>query len=192
VAHQVRVTDTVSTQDTWGWGALGGAKFDLPSFGPGDGLQIEAVWTRNAIWYSGVRDAMWGESGAANGNGLPMIVADTWSNGDRTWGTPTAWSIAGFFEHQLSPQFAFAPEASYLQLHWGGVKGAVIPANANSWIVGGVAHWEPAPFLDLAMELLYQRTQQSTPTGTDLVAPVAAFPNKTDGFAGRFYITRDF
>ena len=193
VAHQVRVTDGTFDQNLWGGGVLGGAKFELPSLGSGDNLQLDAVWTRNAIWFSGVRDAMWGESGAANGNGLPMIVEDSWSNGDGSWGVPIAWSIAGFYEHQFSPQFSFAPEASYLQLHWGGVKGAAIPADATSLIVGGVAHWEPlGQKIDFAVELLYQRTQQSTPAGAVLVAPVAAFPNFTDGFESRFYVTRNF
>jgi hypothetical protein len=193
VAHQVRATDGTFDQNIWGWGLLSGVKFELPSLGSGDNLQLDAVWTRNAIWFSGVRDAMWGESGAPNGNGLPMVVADDWSNGDGSWATPTAWSIAGFYEHQFSPEFSFAPEASFLHLHWGGVKGASIPADANSLIVGGVAHWEPVgQRIDFAVELLYQRTQQSTPVGAVLAAPVAVFPNNTDGFESRFYVTRNF
>jgi hypothetical protein len=192
VAHQVRVTDGVFTENTWGWGVLGGLKINLPSFGPGDDFQVQGVWTRNALWYSGIPDGMWGENGAVNGNGLPMVVADSWSNGNGTWGTPTAWAIGGILEHHFSPQFSVAPEASYAQLHWSGVLGNVIPSNAYSWIVGGAAHWDPVPHLDFEFELLYQSTHQSTAAGAVLVPPVTSFPKNADGFASRFEITRDF
>ena len=136
---------------------------------------------------------MWGENGAVNGNGLPMVVADTWSNGNGTWATPTAWSIAAIVEHHFSPQFFVFPEVAYAQLHWSGLTSPeAIPANAYSWIVGGVFHWDPVPQLDFALELFYQYTRQSTPTGAVLVAPVAAFPNLADGFATRLYVTRNF
>jgi hypothetical protein len=135
---------------------------------------------------------MWGENGAVNGNGLPMAVGDSWSNGDSTWATPTAWSIAATFEHHFSPTFSLDPEVAYAQLHWGGFSPglAVLPANSNSWIVGGVAHWDPVPHLDFAFELLYEATHLSTPVNYG--GALVPFPNNTDGFAGRFYITRDF
>src|SRR5579883_1306577 len=199
VAHNVRLSDGVgavppigNTLDTWGWGILGGVKFNLPTFGPGDNFQVQAVYTRNAIWYSGIPDGMWGENGAVNGNGLSMVVGDAWSNGNGTWATPTAWSVAATFEHHFSPVFSLDPEVAYAQLHWSNVLGNVIPSNAQSWIVGAVAHWDPVPHLDFEFELLYQNTHQSTPTGAALIAPVTSFPNNTDGFAGRFYVTRDF
>jgi Porin subfamily len=191
VAHQVRMSDTDGfSENKWGWGVLGGLKFNLPSLGAGDTLVVEGVWTRNAVWYSGIPDGMWGEGGQVNGNGLPMVLADAWSNGDGSWGTPTAWSVAGTFEHHFSPEFLIGPEAAYGQLHWGGVAGNVIPSNSTSWIAGAAAHWDPVPHLDFEFELLYQSTHQSTPTGAILVP--ASFPKTADGFAGRFEITRDF
>jgi Porin subfamily len=198
VAHQVRVEDVAGyTDNTWGWGVLGGVKFNLPQFGAGDNVAIQGVWTRNAVWYSGIPDGMWGENGAVNGNGLPMYVGDTYSNGNGSWATPTAWSIGGTYEHHFSPVFSVDPEFSYAELHWSGLGiGSGIPVNANSWIVGAVAHWDPVPHLDFAFELLYQATHQSTPTGLPVAAPTVAqpanFPKDTDGFAGRFYVTRDF
>jgi hypothetical protein len=194
VAHQVRVEDALGfTQNTWGWGILGGVKFNLPQFGAGDNFAIDGVYTENAVWYSGIPDGMWGENGAVNGNGLPMYVGDTWSNGNGSWATPTAWSIAATFEHHFSPVFSLDPEFAYAELHWGGQTGlAVIPVNSYSWIVGGVAHWDPVPHLDFSFEVLYQNTHMSTPPGTVAGVGAGAFPNNADGVAGRFYITRDF
>ena len=203
VAHHVHVTDGVAgvgpgglgnVQNDWGWGILGGLKINVPSFGPGDNFQIQGVYTQNAIWYSGIPDGMWGENGAVNGNGLPMVVGDTFSNGDGTWGRPTAWSIATTFEHHFGPTFSFDPEFAYAQLHWNGLAvGSGVPANAESWIVGGVFHWDPVPHLDFELEILYQNTHQSTPAGGANLAPgVASFPSTSDGVAGRFEVTRDF
>jgi Porin subfamily len=193
VAHPIHVQDSLGyAENKWGWGALAGMKFNLPALGPGDIIQVQGVWTRNAIRYSGIPDGIWGENGAVNGNGLPMVVADTWSNGDGSFATPTAWSIGGTFEHRFSPAFALDPEASYANLRWSGVIGNVIPAAANSWIVGGVAHWDPVPQLDFAVELLFQDTRQSRASGASLSPGVASFPADADGFAGRLYATRSF
>jgi hypothetical protein len=121
-----------------------------------------------------------------------MVIADTWSNGNGTWATPTAWSVAATFEHHFSPQFSIDPEFSYAQLHWGGLAtgAAVLPANAYSWIVGAAAHWDPVPHLDFEVELLYQDTHQSTPVNYG--GAVTPFPSDSNGFAGRFEVTRDF
>src|ERR1700722_946874 len=123
VAHQVYASTSTaagaSTQNTWGWGVLGGVKFNLPSMGPGDNIQAQAAWTQNAAWYSGLLDAMGGETqgvlssgayGGANGNGLGPIFVDTWANGNGTWATPTDWSVSVLAEHHFSPVFWLGPE----------------------------------------------------------------------------------
>jgi len=196
VAHQVHVFDAAGDSlDKWGWGILGGALFNLPALGAGDKLSIDGVYTKNALWYSGIPEGLWGENGAANGNGLAMSVGDTYSAGGGHWATPTAWSMAVISEHHFSDAFSIDPEVSYAQLNWSGSMGQ-LSSNAQSWIVGGVAHWDPAPLLDFAFELLYQNTHQSTPGDWGAVGTIdgklSPFPNVTDGFAGRFYVTRNF
>jgi hypothetical protein len=213
VAHQVHVYDTGigangvnDSLNKWGYGIDGGVKFNTPSLGAGDNLQVQAAWTKNAIWYSGIPDGMWGENGAVNGNGLAMAVGDTYyagtnAGGGAIWATPTAWSIGATFEHHFSPVFSIDPEFSYAELNWSGSAGE-LSSNSQSFIVGAVAHWDPVPQLDFAFELLYQNTHQSTPgnwgpTSTTTLTNGAvvtggAFPNNSDGFAGRFYVTRNF
>jgi hypothetical protein len=231
VIHQVHVYDTVlganaagffpgtsDSQNTWGWGIDGGVKFNLPQLGAADNLQIQGVYTRNALWYSGIPDGMWGENGAVNGNGLAMSVGDSYYAVGNAAGnaaglaapttagfaTPTAWSIGATYEHHFSPVFSFDPEFSYAQLNWSNSLGQ-LPSSSTSYIVGAVAHWDPVAQLDFAFELLYQSTHQSTPgvwfaPGGAMVGTVTSpggvatvgFKNNTDGFAGRFYITRNF
>ncbi|MGO8798580.1 MAG: porin [Roseiarcus sp.] len=203
VAHQVHVLSVFGpSENIWGWGANFGAKFNLPTLGPGDNIAAQTTWTKNAYWYGGLPDAMWGEDGATNGNGLALSGGDAYfapanKFGPGTWAAPTVWSASALFEHHFSPQFSFDPEVAYANLTWSNTNGQ-LGSSAQSWLVGAVAHWDPLPLLDFALEVLYQNTHQSTP-GLYTTAPVgtingvaAAFPNNTSGVAGRFYITRNF
>jgi hypothetical protein len=98
VAHQVHVFVNGSTfgpgavvqsQNTWGWGVDAGVKFNLPSFGPGDNVQIQGAYSKNAIIYSGIVEGLWGELDAAgpggrtgpNGSGLATAIGDTYFAG---------------------------------------------------------------------------------------------------------------
>jgi hypothetical protein len=204
VLHQVHdyATDMPAySQNKWGWGIDGGVKFNLPTLGVGDLIQVQGVYTQNAFWFSGINDGMWGENGAVNGNGLAMSAGDNYfaglnAAGAAVWATPTAWSIGGTMEHHFSPQFSFDPEASYAQLNWSNSLGQ-LSSNSQSWIVGAAAHWDPVALLDFEVELLYQTTHMSTPglwtsTGGTINGVASAFPNNPNGFAGRFMITRSF
>ncbi len=203
VAHQVHVLSVFGpSENIWGWGANFGAKFNLPTLGPGDNIAAQTTWTKNAYWYGGLPDAMWGEDGATNGNGLALSGGDAYfapanKFGPGTWAAPTVWSASALFEHHFSPQFSFDPEIAYAGLNWSNTNGQ-LGSSAQSFLVGAVAHWDPLPLLDFALEVLYQNTHQSTP-GLYATAPVgtingvaAAFPSNTSGVAGRFYITRNF
>ncbi len=200
VAHNVIMEDSAgNTINTWGWAVDGGLKFNLPTLGAGDNIQLQGTWTRNAIWYSGISDGMWGEQGMVNGNGIAMPVGDALSNYNGTWATPTAWSLTALGEFHLGPVFSIDPEISYLNLQWsglGGMEAGAFSTSSQSFIGGAVAHWDPVAHLDFALELLYQTTHQSAPamwatTGT-VDGAAASWKSNTDGLEGRFMITRDF
>jgi hypothetical protein len=198
LAHQVRVysdANTGSSLNTWGYAFDAGASFKLPQLGAGDLFAITGVYTRNATYLSGVNDGMWGEQGAVNGNGLAMSIGDTYSYAPGQWATPTAWSMASYFEHHFSPTVFVDPEISYLQVHWSN-SGGQLPSNADSLIVGGIAHWDPVPHLDFAFETLYETTHQSTPglyaAGGTIDGHTSPFPSTANGFQSRFQILRDF
>ncbi len=195
VAHNVRMINAdYQSLNTWGWAIDGGLKFNLPTLGAGDNIQLQGVWSRNAVWYSGVSDGMWGEGGATNGNGISMPIGDSFSNYNGSWATPTAWSLTAISEFHLGPTFSIDPEISYLQLTWSGLSAGQLSPNSESWIGGAVFHWDPVAHLDFNIELLYQSTHQATPDG--FITPVAAgnspWQSNTSGLEGRFEITRDF
>ena len=132
VAHQVHVSANDASSPaalprpgTTGAGAFGaGVSFNLPMLGAADKFALQGDYTKNAIWYSGILDGMWGENGAVNGNGLcrpgrrHLLRRSERCRRSRFWSNPTAWSIGGTFEHHFSPVFSLDPQASYAQINW--------------------------------------------------------------------------
>lgn len=196
VAHNVRAAANfgpASTIDKWGFAVDAGVSFNIPSMA-GASVGITGAYSRNATWYSGIPNGMWGENGAVNGNGQAMAVGDAFANSNGTWATPTAWSIAGWAQFAVNPEVTLGVEGSYAQISWSGATAATMLSNSKSFIVGGVAHYDPVKNLDFEFELLYQSTTTAQPTGyiAGGVGNTAAWRGNANGFASRFEVTRSF
>ncbi len=197
VAHNVRAESLMgdgSSIDKWGFALDAGVSFNIPNMA-GSVIGITGAWSQNAVWYSGIPDAMWGENGAVNGNGQAMAIADAFSNGDGSWATPTAWSISGWANFAISPQVTIGIEGSYGEVNWTGQSAVSMLSDSRSFVVGGVAHYDPVKNLDFEFELLYQNTQTAMPTGYvagDGVSTTSAWQGNASGFATRFEVTRNF
>jgi hypothetical protein len=202
-----------------GWGVDAGVKINLPSFGAGDDALITGSYTQSAVWYSGLPDMMWGENGQVNGNGQPMYMADAYFNPlTNQWSKPTAWSVTALIEHHFTPQFYLDLEGSVGQLKWSNMGGGCyvygfgcgyaqfaqgpLSPSATTWLVGADLGWNPVNNLNFDLELMYQSTNQSTPSGfigtiynygqsNQFLVP-GDWHAVSDGFAGRFRITRYF
>jgi hypothetical protein len=194
-----------------GWGVDAGVKYNLPSFGAGDDVIVTGSYTRNAVWYSGLPDAMNGENGQVNGNGQPMILADSYFNPlTNSFSTPTAWSVSGLLEHHWTPTFYTDLEASVGQLLWSNMGGGVfipgvgsfgtgvLSGHTTTWLVGADVGWNPVTNLNFDLELMYQHTNQNAPSALiGTVLNTGAFvPGQwqgvSAGFEGRLRITRYF
>jgi len=203
-----------------GWGVDAGVKINLPSFGAGDDALITGSYTQSAVWYSGLPDMMWGENGQVNGNGQSMYMSDAFFNPlTNQWSKPTAWSVSALIEHHFTPQFYLDLEGSVGQLKWSNMGGGCyvygfgcgyaqfiqgpLSQTATTWLVGADLGWNPVNNLNFDLELMYQSTNQSTPSGfigtvynTGGVGGSYLIPGDwhgvSDGFAGRFRITRYF
>jgi hypothetical protein len=208
-----------SQENTIGWGIDAGVKINLPSFGAGDDALITGSYTQSAVWYSGLPDMMWSEDGAVNGNGQPMNLADAFFNPlTNSWSKPTAWSVSALIEHHFTPQFYLDLEGSVGGIKWSnmgggcnialpscllaqGAQGPMSPS-AITWLVGADLGWNPVNNLNFDLELMYQSTNQATPSGflgtvynygqaNEFFVP-GDWHGVSDGFAGRFRITRYF
>jgi hypothetical protein len=193
VAHRVDVTGfSGAIQRTWGFAVDAGISFNLPQIGPGDDIFFTGAYSEHAAWYSGLPDGMWGENGAVNGNGQQMALADTYLNNDGvTFAKPKMWSVTGEFDHHIGTEWTFSPEASYGEVHWDGTNATSVVSNSKSWLAGAVAHWDPLKnsSLDFELELLYQETHTDQP---NLFLGPLPWQGKSDGFAARFQITRNW
>ncbi len=170
-----------------GWAVLAGGKINAPALGDGDDLQVQAVYSRNAIWYSGIPEEMVNENGQTSGNGQQQFLADAYFNG-RTWGAPSAWSVETYYEHHFSPQFYIDPEASVAGLQWSHTGGLISP-RMTSAIVGADFGWTPATNLNFDLELMVQTTNQARPAA---YAGLNAWVANSSGLAGRLRIQRSF
>jgi hypothetical protein len=199
-----------------GWGIDAGVKVNLPSFGAGDSFLVTGAYTQNAVWYSGLLDGMWGENGQTNGNGQPMYLADAFFNPiTNQWSQPRAWSVTGVLEHHFTPAFYVDLEGSVGGINWSNMGGGctllgfgcgigqfgngALSSHATSWIIGADLGWMPVTNLNFDLELMYQSTQQDRPSGflgtvynTGAFVPFAGWQGNSNGFAGRFRITRYF
>ena len=199
------------SENKTGWGVDAGVSFNLPQIGAGDTFLVTGSYTQNAVWYSGLPDGMWGENGQTNGNGQSMFMADAFFNPlTNSWAKPTAWSVSALLDHHFTPQFYVDLEGSVGGLNWSGQSNHVlIPGNfllgtgeisphATSWIVGADLGWNPVTNLNFDLELMYQSTTQTAPSGFQgTVLNTGAFvpglwEGNSSGFAGRFRVTRYF
>jgi hypothetical protein len=200
-----------ASQGKVGWGIDAGVKINLPSFGAGDDFLLTGTYTRNAVWYSGLPDAMNGENGQVNGNGQPMVLADSYFNPlTNSWATPTAWSVSGLLEHHWTPVFYTDLEGSVGGINWSGMNGTVcltpascqgtgvLSPHAFTWLVGADIGWNPVTNLNFDLELMYQSVNQERPNALiGTVLNTGAFipgqwEGNSEGFQGRLRITRYF
>ena len=132
-----------ASQSKVGWGVDAGVKINLPSFGAGDDFILTGSYTQNAVWYSGLPDAMNGENGQVNGNGQAMILGDAYFNPlTNSWSTPRAWSVSGLLEHHWTPTFYTDLEGSVGGINWSNMSGAAFAASRPA---SAPASFRPTP-----------------------------------------------
>ena len=195
-----------------GWAVDAGVKWNLPSFGAGDDIIVTGAYSQNAVWYSGLPDAMNGENGQVNGNGQPMTLADAYFNPlTNAWSTPRAWSVSALLEHHWTPTIYTDLEGSVGGIQWSGQSGGAclaalggcvgtgqISPHAFTYLIGADIGWNPVTNLNFDLELMYQHVKQDAPSGnigtvfgSGAFVP-GAFQGDSSGFQGRLRITRYF
>ncbi len=197
VAHNYRIEDGLSLNDTdgWGWGVLGGIGFNLPQLGAGDVFKVQGAYSYAAVGYSGFTTSGWGGGNGPgadnglniNGNGYLYSLQDAVGNNAGAWSRPTTWEAAAVLELHLTPQFAVDPLISYGTINWSN-RGAFadLEGNAWSWLGGAAFHWTPVTNLSFNLDIVYQYSHMEASTS-------GLYPaNNASGFNGRLNIERDF
>jgi hypothetical protein len=210
-----------------GWAVDAGVKINLTNggwfgnwWGAGDDFLITGEYGQNATWYSGLTgEGLWGENGQTNGNGQPLFLPDAFFNPlTNTWSNPTTWSVSALLEHHFTPQFYIDAEGSLGGFRWSNMGGGCnfdlpsclisqaaqgpLSPRGLAWIAGVDLGWNPVTNLNFDLELMYEGTTQTAPSGflgtvynsgqsNEFFVP-GAWKGNGDGLAGRLRITRYF
>jgi len=171
------------SEDIWGYGILGGVKFNIPGM-PGADLKLQGAYAYNAPAYgggNGVGD--FNLAGQAGESGLPLFGADFIVGGaaGTTIYNNTTWSVAGGLDLPVSPSFKVSPELSYGSTSYGGW------GSQTAFVGGGTLEWTPVKNLVFDLDLLYLTGSYKEPGAA---VPVAK--TNFDGFNGKLRIERDF
>ena len=174
VAHDV---DLIGDSD-WGYAVLGGLTFNIPGYAGAD-VKLQGVYAYDAIGYSGL-----GSPGGYNYGGQPEGSGVLGVGGDVTpvvggFSNSSAWSVAGYLDLPITPQFKISPEASYGEVTYS----AGNPVKASAFVGGGVLEWVPVKNLVFDLDLLY-----IDGSFTNALAQKGDY----SGFTGKLRIERDF
>jgi hypothetical protein len=193
--HQVK-TNTISPVNNveYGYAFMGGLNFKLPSIGAKDSFQIEGVWSKGAVEYTGISSSPYSNvnvlsylNGSPN-NFAPLLdTFDAFSTGAGgvNLDLVKAYSMNAQFRHFWTPTLRSTFAYGYLKYD------APASANANGYndarIHQGVVNliWSPVKNLDIGTEVYYNdmKTTNAAAVGT-------AANGSNDWWGGNFRVTR--
>jgi hypothetical protein len=186
--------------DKWGFAVQGALSIKNIPTGPGDVINLQAVYTDGASRYNfqslfPTALAMYG------GTGLPGAyqslgiagISDTVFTTGSSQETVKTWGMRGGYTHNWNPYWASAIYGAYAQLHYGSLGKTVICANAftllglvgtcnpdfNYAAIGVNTIWTPVKNLAFTADVTFAHLDQKY-SGT-IVAPPAAGVAKPGG-----------
>jgi len=191
VAHNIHAAYYGATEvtghpsDTWGWAIQGALQIKNIPTGPGDTINIQAVYTDGASRYNFQNlapqgFAMYGNTGvpgAYQSVGLAAVADGIFAAGTSIQKAQT-WGMRGAFNHNWDPYWNTALYGAYAQHKYGGAgnaiacaavganiaAGAGIPAICNPDFsisqIGLVTRWTPVKGLTFSGEVTYSYLDQ--------------------------------
>jgi hypothetical protein len=179
--------------DKWGWAVQGALSIKNIPTGPGDTLNMQAVYTDGATRYNfqslvPTNFAMYG------GTGLPGAyqslalagVSDTVFANGTSQQSVTSWGFRGAYTHNWNPYWNTAVYGAYAQLNYNGAGKALVCAQVTPLLtagstcnpdfnigqIGTITRWTPVKNLTFSVDVAYTMLDQKY-TGA-IVAPALA------------------
>lgn len=167
--------------DKWGFAVQGALSIKNIPTGPGDTLNVQAVYTDGATRYNfqsllPTAFAMYGSTGLAGAYQSLGIagVADTVFGAGTGQSSVTSWGMRGGFTHNWSPYWNTAIYGSYAQLKYGGAGTALVCAQVTPFLVAGstcnpdfnlasigvITRWTPVKNLTFSADVTYSMLDQ--------------------------------
>jgi len=181
--------------DKWGWAAQVALSIKNIPTGPGDTINLQAVYTDGASRYN-IQDlvpttfAMYGGSGvgAYQSLGFGQVSDAVFSAGGDLQLTQT-WGFRGAYTHNWNPYWNTAIYGAFANIHYNGTAAAAICTNINAVAVAGtgfscnpdfnigqiglITRWTPVKNLTFSGDVLYTNLDQKY-TGQVGIPAVAA------------------
>jgi Porin subfamily len=198
----------------YGYAALAGINFKLPTLGAGDSVQVEGAWSKGAVDYTGVSANPYSNASSlgyrkgavgpvidlfdsyVDGNGQHLATAYSLNAELRHFWTPTIRSSIAYGYNKFKvPAAAQDPAQS---IGGFGTGSTTFPGNFPSGTINQVTAnliWSPVPKLDLGVEGVWFRmkTDCGGLTAAECAAPAELTRGKTaDTIGGVFRARRDF
>jgi hypothetical protein len=178
----------------YGWALQGGVKINVPSFGPGDALYLQAAYTQGALTYIG--------AGGTYGFGKATQIAygaDGLPNNAGSIQLTKGWNALAAFQHTFTPTLSAALWGSYTAIDYGSdvfngrgtVDGVgLVGRDFDYWQVGAQGNWSPVKNFTVSGTVNYVALQAKN-IAYDSLNDVA-FKKNTNGVAFALRVQRDF
>jgi hypothetical protein len=206
VAYYGPTEITGHPDDKWGFAVQGALSIKNIPTGPGDTVNMTAVYTDSATNYNfqflfPANQALYGGSGiAAQALSLYGASDTTFVNGGGQESVKT-WGVQGGYTHNWSPTWASSIYGSYGQLRYGGNAVATIctfarvtlaltgncDPNFKIWTIGGTTVWTPVKNLAFTVDVNYTMIDQNysgtitSPGSVTFAKPAAVLELKDQG-----------
>jgi hypothetical protein len=184
--HQVRTkSDTSPTFSEVGYALGAGVKFNLPMLGKGDSFATQFTYAKGALSYVGSGLGTFAiTNGGTTANGLSDDAVVSGTAIDLTQG----WSVVAGYGHHWNANWQTSLYGTYGHINYSDAAGATLwgagqNADWSFWQVGSRTVWTPVHNLDLSVDVMYNKLDQSL-TG-------AAFDDK-GWWQGMFRVQRNF
>jgi hypothetical protein len=183
--------------DKWGWaGQLALSIKNIPT-GPGDTVNMQAVYTNGATRYNfqsliPTSFAMYGGSGVAYQSLGIAGIADTVYGAGTGQSSVTTWGFRGAYTHNWNPYWNTAVYGAYAQLRYGSTgsalvctamfatgfltPGSICNPDFNIGQIGTITRWTPVKNLTFSADVTYTNLGQKFSGFTTTGAPLVAKP----------------
>ena len=180
--HQVKSTDGLGhafggagvDSVEYGYAFLGGLSFKLPMLGANDSFQIEGVWSKGAVTFTGINASSYSKAGSlayvTSGVAPFFNPMDAYANANGSMDLTKAYSVNTQFRHFWTPTLRSTIGYGYLKVDSPSSANSFGYADARLHQVVGNLIWSPVKNLDIGTELYWndlKTTNSSQLTAND-------------------------
>jgi hypothetical protein len=188
--HQVKADLNTHPDNSvkYGYAFLGGLNFKLPMIGANDSLQVEGVWSKGAVAFTGINASSYTKPTSlayvTDGVGPLLHPMDAYATGDGLDLTK-AYSVNVQFRHFWTPNLRSTIGYGYLKVDAPSSANDVGHPDARLHQVVGNLIWSPVKNLDIGTELYWNVLKT-----TNSVAPTDFNDSSKSWWGGAFRVTR--